>query len=284
MKIDYFAIPGRLSSICADHVVVSPGYKQDETIAVLADGCSESHASAQGSMILAQAVANAAKTMPLDVVQPESFDVVAAVKKAAKAAKLLEVSPDALHATAILVRATESEVFASIYGDGVLAGRRRDGSIIVLTAQWTKNMPFYPLYCVNDILENEFVSQSERDGNYSVVKKIIIKPDGTAELESNDASIGKFRQPTATCFWSWADYDLIAAFTDGVSSFQDKCNRSFPVTKVVRALFQSYDYSATSDPSDISAKLNWSYAEWMLDMANKPTCMDDVGVVLLRQD
>lgn len=200
---------GATHSICQDYARWGTD-KEDKPFVVVADGCSGEADTDIGARLL---VLSAAQELiyPMD---PSGnltnlYDVI--IKVSSNRAKSLGLSDSSLAATLLMLKMDKESVLASIYGDGMLVYKKKDGTIKVRQMFFPKSIPLYPSYILFPDIKHEFDGQ---------LRSYDILPDGSVSEE--------FSIPFSQKFYFEAiepDIDYVAILTDGVMSFQQMVDK-----------------------------------------------------------
>jgi hypothetical protein len=175
---------------------------------ILADGCSSSQDSDFGSRLL--------------VKYAENFlghpDFHASVIAAADAtAKSMGLADTALDATLLTARYTEQKcdgIEVSVYGDGVVAAKDKDGKIEVASISYPSGYPRYLSYSLSEKRTAHLLSHTQGNKRQQVHYNIL--PDGTVE----EVLTCSFDDPVYSVYVPAGRYEWVALFSDGVFSFQ----------------------------------------------------------------
>lgn len=227
----YFEI-GTTHSVCQDYA--RAGHTRgsyQRTFAVLSDGCSSSPDTDIGARLLVLA----AERWIGSIIGPDlsaAKRLTLTIEDASRAARFADVTQRALDAT--LLCAYESwdrdrdGIAASLRGDGVVAGRRRNGSTWIHVVEHTNGAPTYPSYMLDD----------ERRRQYEATFGLALKHSTIGAFGDSPDSVGPL-----DWFFPACDWDLVLLMSDGVQSFQrvaqTETSRSLepvPVEAVVREL------------------------------------------------
>jgi hypothetical protein len=200
MNSDFYYCIGKTHTICQDYAEAGEGY------AIISDGCSMAADSHIGALLLSRA---AKASLGANNTIPDIFEDIK--QRVASYAKLLDLSTESLYATLAFVKANERAFSVALYGDGVVAARKKDGSWWIMSREFKSNAPYYLAYQLDKGMENQYFSQfgAERIHRYYNSEGGI--GEETRKIDSNDYFAIEF---------PYTDFDLIALLSDGVSSFQ----------------------------------------------------------------
>lgn len=200
LHADTYTLRGWGKRACADAVAVHGSRL------VLADGCSSSPDTDLGARLLVRAAGE--------------------VQQAFEWATAVGLPVDALDATCLIADADAEGVSVSVAGDGVIAARRRDGSIDVWRVECASNAPGYPALTLDPV---RLAAWRDRFGDARQVHG----PDGVVEIAGVEPVQRRFE---------WAECALVAVFSDGIGALDQRVDtdtgRAFepvPVDEAVAA-------------------------------------------------
>lgn len=200
LRADTYTRRGWGKRICADAAAV------DGARLVLSDGCSSSPDTDLGARLLVRAGGD--------------------VSVAHDWTRAIDLPIDALDATCLIADADADGVSVSVAGDGVIAGRRHDGTIDVWRVECPSNAPGYPVLALDP---DRLAAWREHFGDARQVHG----PDGVADVPGTDPIKRRF---------AWVEYSLVALFSDGISALDRRVDtdtgRAFepvPVDEAVAA-------------------------------------------------
>ena len=180
LHADTYTRRGWGKRVCADAAAVAGARL------VLSDGCSSSPDSDLGARLLARAGGD--------------------VSRAYDWARAIDLPIDALDATCLIADADAEGVSVSVAGDGVIAGRRHDGSIDIWRIECPSNAPGYPALALDPA---RMAAWRDRFGDARQVHG----PDGAIDAPG----IAPIERRL-----TWADYALVAIFSDGVCALDQR--------------------------------------------------------------
>lgn len=212
MNSDSFFTIGQSHKVCQDYaahgikrfVDVSP--VQEMPYAIISDGCSGSPNSDFGSRILTKTAEHRLDFVDRNICR--NSDLLKIVAD-------LGLNPACLHAT-LIIASLENEVFdVKCYGDGVIAARKNDGTIVATQIKFDSGAPYYLYYDIANLWEN-WVKEF---GTKAIKTICSISPEGkTEEFDSIKFEWENFVEVKFPA----DDYDLVAIFSDGIESFEQK--------------------------------------------------------------
>ena len=208
LHVDAHFARGRSHPVCQDYAAVGPG------IAVVCDGCSGAPDSDVGARLLAHAALRAA---------PDALADGTWLRPSETARCALGLEAVALDATCIVARATDQAIVVTMFGDGVVAARRLDGTLTVIEVSFPQSAPPYPSYALSDARQHAYDSSGL----------------GTPTLHTTN------RAPAAVPLgsglsWSFprAQWKSVLVGSDGLGAFRQLDQTLAPATEVVPALFR----------------------------------------------
>lgn len=246
MGADYFFRMGSTHSICQDYALA--GEADGIHYALLSDGCSGVPIPGQpGSPYTdwgARFLVRAARARLPEIVR-EAFPSEAIIHYGASLARAAELPSVCLDATLLVaVTAPNGDVVAYQTGDGVIAARRRDGSIQYETQKFGNGMPFYLSYTLSPDHLNAYLDPRARGGRD-------LGDAGTVQAIDNQWH-PRAERPPAT---EWAqhaltrqdlvqrvvfpkdEFDVVLLLSDGVESFQTRDQSTVALETVLEELF-----------------------------------------------
>lgn len=125
---------------CQDYALT--GSLPSGAFAVVSDGCSSGGRTDVGARIVALATAEAIRQTPKSI-----HDKRRGLIEAAR--HLYGCSQDDLLATCLYAVVTKKHSFVHIQGDGVVALRQPDDTLLLAKYEWSKNAPAYPVYAAD---------------------------------------------------------------------------------------------------------------------------------------
>lgn len=207
LHIDAHFVRGRSHAVCQDYAAVGPG------IAVVCDGCSGAPDSDVGARLLAHAAVQASPAAVAD----GSW-----IRRTEAARELLGLDVAALDATCIVARATEQAIEVTMFGDGVVAARRLDGTLSIIEVSFSQSAPPYPSYALSDVRRQAY----DRSG----LGKPILR-------ETGDPPPLLARGPGLSWSFPRAKWTSVLVGSDGLGAFRQVDQTLAPATDVVPALF-----------------------------------------------
>lgn len=194
---------GKTHKVCQDYA--RAGLTRDGSpYAIVSDGCSSSPDTDFGARLLAVA----AEVQLQAGVMPNAERTVEMLRCNLEWHGLSSRCFDATLITALL---DKDQVRVRMWGDGVIAARRRDGKIAVCTVDHTKNAPGYLSYLLDKDRQRDYFA--EFGNEYRVTRW------SSANEEGWVADIG-IEAPLKDWSFGVNDYDLVAVLSDGVQTFQ----------------------------------------------------------------
>lgn len=248
---------------CQDYATTQVG--KDGAIAVVSDGCSTGGKTDFGARI----VAHAALQYPMLEYRKQPILMEWILRCGAAAAPQIRLND--LFATAFLIDFWENKIRFYGFGDGVVAVKLGDGKIKAVKFEWTKGIPFYPVY-----RQYEFIDQIADGDEHSRQATCdtclycpIEKAWSTSSIEELTVSYGV--QGFSEC---WA-LDLLtldesssifaAVFSDGITQIKDVDWKD--------AVFEFMNYKSTSGEF---------VKRRMMKALKTMTPMDDIACAALR--
>ncbi len=208
LHVDAHFARGRGHTVCQDYATVGPG------VAVVCDGCS----SAPNSDVGARLVAHAALQATPDALADGTW-----IGRTDTARLALDLDMSALDATCIVARAHEDAIEVTMFGDGVVAARREDGSLTVIEVTFPQSAPPYPSYTLCEARRDAY----DRVG----LGQPIIRATGHAPDVSVRGAV------LCWCF-SRAQWRSVLIGSDGLGAFRQSDHSLAPTAEVVPALFR----------------------------------------------
>jgi hypothetical protein len=214
MNTDAFFTTGKQHNVCQDYAQAA------ENKVALSDGCSSSPHTDFGARFLCR--------LSLQYGMSEG---------ATRARALLEplgLPVEALDATLILaqLRDTVPSVLVFTYGDGVVVGRRRDGTHLIFNRSFPSGAPLYPNYELDPARRDRYVQEFGTE-------EVLTEHDGPRVSEKKTTLLeeGGWRCPFASAEFYASIFDLVLIFSDGVLSFRKPAKNGLtepvPMTEVV---------------------------------------------------
>lgn len=187
MPLDTHYIQGQSHLACQDYAA------QRGNVAALADGCSSAEHSDVGARLLVHAALRAWPSLgkncvPGEVCTRVAFQAAGALVRAGLHDTGMKPIYPALYATLGVLSVDGSIVTATLAGDGVIFGKRRDGAIEIEVCDFA-NLPPYLAYGLEVGVFDRYMAESGRTG---------------AECAPRQAT------------YDLAEYDLVGIASDGV--------------------------------------------------------------------
>ena len=198
MNTDSFYIMGQTHRVCQDYA--RTGVAGETPYILLADGCSSSPDTDIGARILTTSAESVIQVNPNGL-----FDADTAIEQS----RLLlpsSLKPEILDATLLLGYLNNQKIETHVYGDGVIAGRRRDGSIKALVLEHSQNAPTYLNYRLDLLRKDAYLK------TYGTENKVSIY-DHNEYRGSYTTNKWLFQK------WDIQEFDLVCLFSDGLLSF-----------------------------------------------------------------
>lgn len=212
---------GKTHDVCQDYGVASdPDWDSGPAYVVASDGCSSSPDTDMGARFLARAATLFS-----------GFDPLAIILKADGYRKAMDLPPQCLDATLLSsqVRPEDGGAVVFVSGDGVVVGRKRDGSGYdhwVLT--YNHNAPAYLSYLLDPGRLKSYL-----DGGCGK-----LKIEGSEHPQPEEPVLGL----NFVRGFDSAEYDLVLVMTDGVTSFQRREGTCFVPVPLSDVLAQILDF------------------------------------------
>jgi hypothetical protein len=207
MNTDSVFFIGNSHRICQDYVV------HNTNRIILSDGCSSALHSDVGSRLIAHSALNLPHLSPLSLIN-RIYD----------SSYKLGLPVDSLCATFIdlSVDENETEFTVKIIGDGCIAARQKESQKIEITnISFPSGAPFYLRYLLDDESFNKYLMLFGHkihinDEEFSIIEDL--KPQYTISRK-----------------FPCSSYDLVAVFSDGITSFQNKTKNgiSIPIESLI---------------------------------------------------
>ena len=230
----HFAI-GKTHEVCQDYGLAVSSTEGYPALAVLSDGCSASPDTDWGARFLARVAVDVAKGGP--------FNPMRVILGAQCCQKVAGISEQALDATLMVVTETaagDAEVI--VYGDGVVAARRRDGSGYDSWAlSYSLNAPAYLSY----LLDPDRLALYRNMGGGILA---VVTNKGTADARCPPERVGHPEevmpdsQPSFHRVFFREVYDVVLVLSDGAESFQRREGTRFIPVPLADVLDQVFDF------------------------------------------
>jgi hypothetical protein len=283
---DVFFTIGRSHRVCEDYgvagtieVLTDPGDPPVfRKFAFIADGCSSAKDSDFGARLLCRAAAEQFGTHARHQTDL-TLRPGAVIWKAVGWRESLGLHPSATDAT--LLAAMEDKkgnVEVVLYGDGVIAAQRRDGTgYDYWQVECARNAPSYLSYLTDDTRLAAF--RQETGGLRTVTSRI----HGCEMLHEDEVWLypeGE-KDPGLTLQLSRADYTIVAIMSDGVESFRRMEGTSPAAIPLTEVLDQFMDFS-TASVGFVQREMRWLFRKWCVKKGW--WAEDDVAVGALALD
>ncbi len=212
---------------CQDYAL--SGFAGEAAYAIVSDGCSSGGHTDVGSRILAlstsQAISDHFKVWGSEPILKAIVSIESRQQQNLTSARaLLGVSQDDLLATCVYAYITPFGGFVSMQGDGVIALKYRDGSVLMYRYEWADNTPFYPSY--GDGRIEAFVAAHGGDINAERLTRetVLRKSDGIYHevgVERFSVRDGLGGSVISLDPEEMNDLEFAAVFSDGVSQIEN---------------------------------------------------------------
>ena len=208
LHLDAHFARGRAHPVCQDYAAVG------RRVAVVCDGCSGAPDTDVGARILAHAALQATPAAVADGTWLRQTEL---------AHRALGLNPAALDATCIVARATDNAITVTMFGDGVVAARRLDGTLAIIEVSYPQSAPPYPSYALSE----------RRQRAYDTAGL------GTPSIRTTDRAPAPLCQGSGLS-WSFsrAHWQAVLVGSDGLGSFRGVDQTLAPSSEVVPALFR----------------------------------------------
>jgi len=242
---DVFFTIGKSHTVCEDYGMAGESDplkdKPDTTrkFAIISDGCSSATDSDFGSRLLCRAAAqqfeNNIRFRLYGQDTAVFLDAAALAAHAAGWRQDLELPYSSTDATLVAALENESrDTIVFIFGDGVVAGRRRDGTgYDYIIVECAKNAPCYPSYLMDDVRRATF---REMTGGVRTVTTHYADGTTTVEEDTDWNEINPGVDAGIYHYFARETYDVVVVMSDGVQSFRrmNGCNAvSVPISEVL---------------------------------------------------
>jgi hypothetical protein len=207
MNTDVFLSIGKTHAICQDYA------DRAKDFIVVSDGCSTAPESNVGSLLLTRAAKNFLDKFPFqDGKQLCSH----AIDRAQIYAHALELNEDSLLATLLVAKRTERYYQVVLSGDGVVAARYAGTNRWKVTeVSCNSGAPYYLRYTLNDAVEKNYLTK------FNLPMTLRYFEIDLPHLEVTVTESREFKLTSEPSLWAYGleQYDAVAIFSDGVSSF-----------------------------------------------------------------
>jgi hypothetical protein len=206
MNSDSFFAIGRTHQICQDYCIT--GVKDTLPYAIVSDGCSASKDTDFGSRFLAKSAEHYVYSS--QVGDPKFIDLHASIIRSEGIRKSIEMESECLDATLLVAKIEKNNIVVQVSGDGVIAARKKDGTLVIKTIDYKDNAPLYLNYILDpvrrDLLINAYDITKTITSYYcigdTIDKATMIDPEVITEF-----------------LFPIEDYSYVAVMSDGVQSF-----------------------------------------------------------------
>lgn len=213
VRVDAHFVIGRGHAVCQDYALACASGSRG--IAVVCDGCSSSPDSDVGARLIGLAAARELRA--------PAFDGRRMLRRADAIRRALALPLPALDATLLTLQADDDGAVVHAWGDGVVVGRRRDGTLEAHRIEYPSHAPAYPAYALDPARREAYVASGW-------AQRIV---DGDACKHAGDGL-----DPVRLAFPRDA-YDRVAIASDGVTAVHDRDGAPIPVEDVVAVLLRS---------------------------------------------
>lgn len=197
----FFAI-GKTHMVCQDYARAGRT-KTGAPYAIVCDGCSSSTDTDFGSRLLAVA----AEVQLQAGILPDAARTVDILKCNLD---WLGLNPRCFDSTMLAALLDGKYVRVRMWGDGVVAARRRDGKIEIVTVEHTKGAPGYVSYGLSEDRRLGYLAEF---GNKYNISKL------SSDEDYHESFVG-IEAPLQDWSFDVETYDLVAVLSDGAQSFQ----------------------------------------------------------------
>lgn len=149
LLLDAYYTIGKMHLFCQDYA--SRGIERFPYV-ILADGCSAAPDSDLGARLLTlvarRLMRQFARTAAAETQEANRYERLGRriARRAARQVRDLGLDPSVLDATLLVAWCREETVYAHLYGDGCIAARRADGTVIAIEIEYAENAPYYLSY------------------------------------------------------------------------------------------------------------------------------------------
>lgn len=214
MRADVYFERGSLHVVCQDYGTTSAAGDR----VVIGDGCSESPDTDVGVRLLCRAALGMPNT-PAHAAQ--------VARQAENLREALKLPPQAIDATLVLMEAAEGRKVVTLWGDGAVGCRKRDGTILVHEVSCAG--PPAPPYLSYLVSPDRLLAYAQ-SGCGSMQVMSWGDPSADSEMIESNTSDGIARGIT---FRFDGDFDAILAFTDGYKTGLDAGGFPVPPSEVL---------------------------------------------------
>lgn len=204
MSADCVLLTGKRHNVCQDYVRANDSY------AFLADGCSRSPDSDVGARLLVFGAENHWLLL-------ENTLGKAAIIDAKLIANSMHLQTRALDATLLAVRHSKitQSFLVDVYGDGIVAARRRDKRMVLHQYEYAKNAPRYLSYMLDPDRQIEY---DKFEGNICTLSTV------TLNLKGDIDDVQRLENPTGRLEFPESEYETVAILSDGAEQICRKAD------------------------------------------------------------
>ena len=244
-----FFTMGKTHNVCQDYALAGVTQSNNRRYAVLSDGCSSVAHTDVGARLVALNAVEKLTNYPYDRSDHSHFGyLVLAQARHYLKSNLSVLDDNCLTATLLIAEElADGNVRASIFGDGFVLARRRNGMIDIFQIDF-QNYPFYPLYLLSDDYAKAYFQNGPKTKSLTVitldpVNMQIVNTNTVNTAYTYEEFISKTGQQQTdpielwSCVFNSYQYDLIVVASDGVDSFFSINDRSHtPFESVIAQL------------------------------------------------
>lgn len=248
MHSDSHFFIGGSHNVCQDYTMAGTT-RTGKTYALLSDGCSGSANSDFGARLLCRAAKN---YLDYSSSSPLSFQQVAVQANQMKTSIGLENM--ALDATLLCAIEVDGGVQASAAGDGLIVGRKRNGEYSTHLIDFHHSYPAYANYTLDEIRLNMYLEATGMTGS-SGVRGVYAEDRAATQHDFFQTQVTDINEPTAAegirfnpyqVFFPSDSYDMVAIFSDGITSFQSKETGVVTPVPISLLLEELLDFKSTN--------------------------------------
>ena len=269
MNVDSFFATGKTHTVCQDYT--RHGIAEDGTpYAILSDGCSTAPDSDIGARLLVRAA-------EFDLKRNFPLEARVVIARAWAYASALGMNPRCLDATLLAIWVQDGMIRTQMYGDGYVAGRRRDGSFLIWKGDFPSGAPYYLNYLMDRKRRDQYLREFDGgkhiltifDGRHNKWFGPCADDQSSWELLQGDS--GKFNP---------AEFDMVAVFSDGAGTFVHAPDNGAPEALPVEGIItRTFDISPPTGVF-MARSGKWLVAKWC--PANAMFHNDDFSVAALN--
>ena len=234
---------GHLHQICEDYI--RSGWrnyelKMDLPYAILSDGCSGAPDTDIGARLLVkEAELMLLRNKTDDISKTEVFSNLIAEK-----GKSFNLISDNFYATLGILELVldykikpEGEIVIqpTLYGDGVIAAKYRNGDIEIYQREYSSGAPYYLMYDRNETTQKNYKDTFGTENHVNYTK---IKSNGEITHKNINYLPDQllYSSPLKMSFYK-EEVEFVAIMSDGISSFRDEVNILIPVEEILKEVF-----------------------------------------------